>query len=196
MKGLTIEELKKSLKSDDNVAFVHIYETCGNYCIEALHHSTSCSLTDAEEFFVDAIMIFRENILDGKLTELSNMKSYIYGICLNLYRQKNRQNQKFVYASDNSVEELFYQEITQDPLTQSIEDEFTNDMMSSCIETLDLLSAKCKEILEDFYFGKMSMEEIASNMNLSNAQVAKTTKSRCYKKWKELINEHYTSSSV
>lgn len=196
MKGLSIESLTESLRSGDSSPLQLVFEECMTYCTSTLCNSTSCSAEDAEDFFVDAVMIFRDKVLDGSLKELTNLKSYIYGICLNLHRQAARSNQKIIHASDNDMEDYFYQEVTLDPLSESLEEDFTQELLQSCMDTLDLLNDSCRSILEDFYFFGMSMAEIAEKMNLSNAQVAKTTKSRCYKKWKELINTHSQSQSI
>lgn len=196
MKGISIEDLTKSLKAGDSSPLQFIFEEYGAYCISTLQNTTACSPEDAEDYFVDAVMIVRQNILDGSLTELKNLRSYVYGICLNLFRQNARANKKIVHASDHDAEHFFFQEIAQDPLTEEIEEEFTQELLQTCMETLEQLSDKCRNILEDFYFLGLSMNEIAEKMNFSNASVAKTTKSRCYKKWKELINTHYQSPSI
>ena len=196
MKGLLIEDLIKSLKSGDASPLQYVFEECGHYCISTLRNKTNCSPQDAEDYFVDAVMIFRDNILKGSLKELSNLKSYLYGICLNIQRQNSRANKKLVHAPDQSVEALFFQEIMEDPMTDGIEEEFSEELLQTCMETLELLTANCKAILEEFYVFGSSMTEIAKKLNLSNANVAKTTKLRCYKKWRELINTHYTSPSI
>lgn len=196
MKGNSIEDLIKSLKAGDSSPLQFIFEEYGAYCISTLQNTTNCSPEDAEDYFVDAVMIVRQNIIDGSLKELTNLRSYVYGICLNLYRQNNRANKKVVHVSDPVEENYFFQAVTQDPLTETIEGEFTHELMQICMETLDQLNEKCRSILEDFYFFGLNMSEIAEKMNLSNAKTAKTTKSRCYKRWKELINTHYQSPSI
>lgn len=196
MKGLSIKDLIKSLKSGDASPLQYVFEECGYYCTSTLRNKTGCTHEDAEDHFVDAVMIFRDNILKGSLKELSNLKSYLFGICLNLQRQQSRANQKLVHAPDQSVEALFFQDIMEDPMTDGIEGEFSQELLQTCMETLELLTNNCKTILEDFYVFGLNMTEIATKLNLSNANVAKTTKLRCYKKWRELINTHYTSPSM
>jgi len=196
MKGLSNEELLKSLKSGDSAPLKQVFETCGHYCITTLRNSTSCSEEDAEDFFVDAVMLFRDNILNGRLVQITNLQSYLYGICLNLQRQAERAHQKMVYPDANEMLDLFFKEIVDDPLTAGIESEFTEELLQICMDTLEQLSDNCKTILEEFYIFGSTMAEIAAKMNLSNANVAKSTKLRCYKKWRELINTHYTSPSI
>lgn len=54
-------------------------------------------------------------------------------------------------------------------------------------KSLAKLSEKCREILEEsyYYFDKQSLQEVARDLGLRNADTAKSTKSRCLKRLRE-----------
>jgi len=173
---LKLDQIITSLKSEDNVAFKHIYQTHGKSCISKLKNFRNCSLEDAEDLFIVAIMLFREKILNGSITQLTNLESYLYKVCENTYLAKLRvEKTKGKKVSDV---EFFYYE--SDYLSEEEED-FQMNLNEVTKQAWEKLSEKCKDIISFFYIDKLRMDEIAKLMGFSSPDVAKTTKSRCYK---------------
>ena len=53
-------------------------------------------------------------------------------------------------------------------------------------KAMQLLSEKCKKILELYYYKGLKHIEIAHQLNLANSDTSKSTKQRCFKQLKQL----------
>ena len=78
-------ELRTALVNGDNSSLAFIFDEHADFCIENLVHKNGCSRQDAEDIFVDSMLIFRENVLSGKITYLTNVRNYVYTTCKNQY---------------------------------------------------------------------------------------------------------------
>ena len=59
--------------------------------------------------------------------------------------------------------------------------DFAEVLSNAAKAAWESLGEKCKDIISYFYIDKLRMEQNAELMGFSSANVAKTTKSRCYK---------------
>lgn len=179
---MTQQELR-SLRSDfilkKNDYLQQLYQLYKADCIGFLKAKNYCDEPIAEGHFTEALIIFRNNVIQGKLTELSNMKSYLIGICINLVRADKYQEEKKIKKVD-SVRLLLYNNDHN-----VIEEDDKEEMMQRCLFALSQVSERCQTILKAFYVHKLSMNEIAEELGLSSKDVAKTLKMRCYKSWIE-----------
>lgn len=182
---MSIEELKwdtivENLRTGNNEVLRIFFEKYSNYCIQRLTNENQCSKADAEDIFVEAIMNLRERLVNGKLDKVSNVKSYLFKTCYNMLLVRIRAQQK-ADAHSSDIERFYYESRFQSDENELIDPELINITMSAWKH----LSEKCRDILHFFYVDKLRMEEISNLMGLSNSNVAKSTKSRCYKKFVE-----------
>ncbi|MEM1405320.1 MAG: hypothetical protein AAGG59_00990 [Bacteroidota bacterium] len=174
--------LKEKLKSGDNSVLKTIYQSCADYCVQKLIRETNVSVDEAEDIFIDAIMNFREKLISNRIDHLISEKAYIYKTCFNMYLVRIEQEKRWKKKL-NDIEFLYY---SSDYNTDS---EFNENMLRATKGAWLELSEKCKDIISYFYVDKLSMTEIAELMKLNSADVAKTTKSRCLKKFTTLAQD-------
>lgn len=182
------QDIILSIKRNDNIALQHIYVKCGPHCISKLRSKRNCSIEDAEDLFIDAVIIFRENVLRNKISELSNVSSYLFTICDNIFlaKLKKEQSNKSKYPE---IKDIFY------PDEFSGSDESRNEeILNATKKAWSQLKENCKDILSYFYVDHLRMKEISELMGFANSDVAKTTKSRCYKHFMKAAHEIYQSN--
>jgi len=80
---VNLKEIINSFRAKDNVAFRYIYITYSEYCMKGLKKYRNCSHEEAQDFFIDAVMIFKDKAESGSVTYLSNLQSFLYKICEN-----------------------------------------------------------------------------------------------------------------
>lgn len=144
---------------------------------------TSASLTEAEDIFIEAVMNFREKLLGDKIDTLVSERAYIYKTCYNMYLVQIEKEKRWSKKA-NDIEFIYY---SSDYQTES---GFDQNLLDATKSAWNQLSEKCKDIISHFYVDKIRMDEIAKLMGLNSADVAKSTKARCYKKFKELAFEN------
>lgn len=169
----------------DNSCLKEFFTDHSEKVISALVNKTKCSTQDAEDFFIDAILSLREKILHQKITDLKNVRGYIYTTCYNMWLNKINQEKKL----DKTIIEL-----NKVPDNEEKNESLKEENLALSQEALSMLGTKCQGIIKLYYFEKLSMKDIANVMDFSSPDVAKSTKSRCFKKLVENINKLVTSS--
>lgn len=174
-----LEALKTQLKEGNNDYLKLIFEKHGTYCISNIQRKFSCPLEDAEDLLIDAILNFRDKLLSGKITYITSIKNYLYTTCVNMklennyYSGKKKEKEKevihFLYDDEGNYREY------KEELIKISQDSFMQ------------LGEACQKILSYFYVYNYSMQQIADKMNFANANTAKVSKSRCQKKWLNLV---------
>lgn len=81
-------------------------------------------------------------------------------------------------------------------ITRSSDDEsYQKKMIEVSNMALEKINEKCQRLIKLFYLEKKNMEEIASILEYSSANVAKTSKLRCFKKLLDEVREIMNSQN-
>ncbi len=179
MKINDLRLIKEDLLLGKNNCLKVIFDKYASYCIGTLINKTGCSEADAEDLFMDSVLNFREKIISGKVKYLTNVKAYLFSTCYRMWLAKYHQEKAQSSHSEDIVSELY------DRNNDSFEKE---EKLKTGMEALNRLGKQCQEIISHFYVKNKSMTEIAEIMGLANKNVAKTTKSRCFKKLLQQVN--------
>ncbi|GAA0188303.1 hypothetical protein GCM10009122_46240 [Fulvivirga kasyanovii] len=174
------------LKQGDQSCLEDLVVAYKGYCVNGLKKKTRCQNEEAEDLFIDALLELRDKVLSGKLDHLINAKSYIFGICYNKWLSAQRVKNKM-----NSIDaENYYQQyLKDDMLFESDDVDYKMQLLNITNKALETIGEKCYKIIKYFYLEKKSMEDIAEIMGFASSDVAKTSKSRCFKKLVEKTKE-------
>ncbi len=134
---------------------------------------------EAKDIFQDALLVFWQKAISGNLVLTSKISTYIYSICLNLWRKELDRKAR---NSGEMVEEATFQDFEKQERIKIIND---------CINQL---GDTCRRILTYHYFDGLSMPDIAEKLDFANADTAKTKKYKCKKKLDLMIKRNYSSS--
>ncbi len=183
---MTREELinlRKDFLYHNSKKLKDIYLTHREECINLLCAKMKISNEQAGDIFVDALMVFRQNIVSEKIQNLSTVKAYLNSTCINMVREgwnyERRRRKK-----EEEIRLLFY-EYSHTSMEERISKE---EMLRISNEAFGKLSEKCQDILIAFYVYKIPMKEIAEEFGFATGDVAKMTKSRCFKAWRKEVN--------
>jgi DNA-directed RNA polymerase specialized sigma24 family protein len=146
---MTLEEYQQAFRAGDNEPMRHIFEKYGAYCVENLQRKTSCGADDAKDAFIEAVINFRQRILDGKMTELSNLRSYLYTTCINMQLAKRRTGLRLVNNQER-IKTEFYRIFDNDVLIEDVSEEEQAQLFQLCMNTLKDLGEKCGKLLRAF----------------------------------------------
>ncbi|MEM7657009.1 MAG: hypothetical protein AAF399_12825, partial [Bacteroidota bacterium] len=106
MTDLAFQQLRTHISAGDPAGLKQVFEETHYYCVRTLMKKTRCDEADAEDLYMDAVLVFRENVLSGKLQQLSNLKTYVFGICWNLWRDFQRAKTKWGRTRDEFEHQL------------------------------------------------------------------------------------------
>lgn len=141
--------------------------------------SNSGTEDEAKDIYQDALVVFWQKSISGKLVLTSKMSTYIYSICQNLWRKEldrkkrlaHEQKDAEVHPDDDKVERA--------------------KIINLCINQL---GDTCRKVLMYYYFDGLSMQEIADKLGFANTNTAKTKKYKCKKKLDEIVKSQYSES--
>ena len=154
------------------------------------------------DLFTDTLMTLQNNIETERLTAeklTSSLDTYMYAIGHRTLWAQDRKTNVFGQVSlegtgrinDNGEEYIpkdIYQAI-EELERDEIFDAKSNELQDFVDRMVHEMKAPCSELLDLFYWGKKSMEEIAEKMFFNNANSAKTQKYKCIQKLKPLIEQ-------
>ncbi len=177
------ENIIKALQSSDRKKhdrqlkklYVTVYPNVRSFILK-----NNGTIADAADIFQDSIIVFYNKVQKKDFVLTCTIQTYLVSVSRNLWFNRIRKLKK--KASLESID----QECNQDILIvdQIMKDE-RNEVISSMVEQL---GEKCQQVLEQYYYRRMRMKDIATYMGLENEQVAKNRKSRCLKKLRQLVN--------
>jgi RNA polymerase sigma factor (sigma-70 family) len=141
--------------------------------------SNSGTEDEARDVYQDALIVFWEKARSGKLVMTSKISTFIYSICLNLWRKELERKSRLSNEEKDDVE---YQDMDSDERERIIR------------ECINELGDTCRRILMYYYFDGMSMNDIAEKLGYANTDTAKTKKYKCKKRLDDLVKSKYTAS--
>ena len=185
-----MQEIKASLLANNNKALTYIYVEYGDYCTKKLTQRHKCSMNEAEGFFIEAVIVLREKVLSGNISKLTNTRNYLYKISENIFLTQLKKERR----KENRLPDLVEYYYSDNHLDQkhNIENE---NLRQATEYAWQQLNEKCKDVIYYFYVDKLRMSHIAELMGFASADVAKTTKARCYKQMIIAADDFYLKLS-
>ena len=126
------------------------------------------------------IVLYEKHISDSNLQLTSSLKTYLFGIAQNIMLKQHRKER---------VVQLHAHRLKEHWLFQGNLDYEVENRLSKVMDALQNLGENCRRIISLFYLSGMTLQEISDELNYGSSDVAKTQKSRCVKKLKEVIND-------
>ncbi|VAW28921.1 RNA polymerase ECF-type sigma factor [hydrothermal vent metagenome] len=175
---MTDQEIFEQICRGDERALEVVYQK--NYqMMMRLVQNNSGTEQEAKDIYQEAVVVFWQKAVSGNLVLTSKISTYIYSICLNLWRKELDRKKRHTNEEHDR------------PHFQTHDVEEKARIVRACI---DQLGETCKKVLSYYYFDGMSMKEIAERVGFANTDTAKTKKYKCKKKLDEVIKSQYSAN--
>ncbi|MDQ3110772.1 MAG: sigma-70 family RNA polymerase sigma factor [Bacteroidota bacterium] len=172
------QELLAALRRSDSSAFRKVYVLHFNMARYFILKNNG-SEEDAHDIFQEAMVVLFEQLSTDKFTLTSSLKTWLYAVCRNKWLKQLEKQKRNVRLTDfESADDVL--------LPEEIADE--NEKMILLRKSLTRLGIGCRKLLLLFYYFKKSMEEIAVELNYTNADNAKSQKYKCLQKLKSVYS--------
>jgi sigma-70 region 2 len=148
----------------------------------------SMRLDIAEDLYQDAFLAVQENLQRGKVRENTDWNAYILTIGLNMaskdmrhsgitdsFGESDAQEEEDGIGNLARKVENILKEMPEEEVSLNNDPEVLSRLGSELEHTPD----PCGKIITMFYYSDASMDEIAEEVGLKNAQTAKAKKSQC-----------------
>lgn len=134
---------------------------------------------EAKDIYQESLIVLWQKARDPSFILSSKISTYLYSICLNLWRKELERKKRHSYEMKEGSE------------TMDMDRDERIKIINKCIQQL---GNTCRNILIYYYFDRLSMTEIAEKMNLANSDTAKTKKYKCKKELDQLVKSLYKES--
>lgn len=186
---MTQDEIILKIKEGGQAELGIVYETYRNEFLRWAMKEYNCSTDDSQDIYQLTILVFYDNIKSGKLEHLiSSVKTYLFGIGKNIvmdFRRKSKRSTPI--DKERWLNDYLMDEPNNGP---------TEQMVDSARKALLKLGDPCRQLIELFYYGRKSMEEITETLQYKNAETAKNQKCKCMKRLRKLYEEEQTSTLI
>ena len=185
---ITQGEIIQKIRSGGQTELGMVYEEYRNEFLQWITKEYECSLDDGKDIYQLVILIFYDNIKQGKLEVLvSSVKTYLFGIGKNLAKDNMRKEKKFTPIN----QEKWLKEYLIDEPDQAI-DESTFAIAKRALEKL---GQPCQRLIERFYYENKNMQEITEAMQYKNSETAKNQKCKCMARLRKLVDQEIEKNS-
>lgn len=171
------EILDKIAKGDES-ALKYLYKKYYRMMTK-LVISNNGSEDEAKDIYQDALIVFWQKVIGGQLVLTSRISTYLYSVCLNLWRKELDRKNRLSHEEKDEVQFI---------------DNDREEREKIIHECINELGDTCKRILTYYYFEKMSMQDIAEKLDFANTDTAKTKKYKCKKRLDQLVKQKYSAS--
>ncbi len=156
----------------------------------------SLSRPDCEDVFQEAFIILQQNILDGKLADMTaSLATYFNSICRNKAFELMRQNGKTLNIIDeypDATKDEFEDERIDRLLAlenENDDEDVERRKLALVRQIVKNLPEPCDSLLWGVYRDGFSMKTLASMLNYASENSVKVTKHRCCDKFKKRYKE-------
>ncbi len=135
---------------------------------------------DAGDVFQDGLVIFYEKLNTPGFALSCSIKTFIYAVCRNVWLKKLRQQNRLPSSFKD------FEKVIEIPVEDD-SDSITMLQFIKIEKALNKLGENCKKLLEQFYYLKSTMKEIAGQFGYTNEDNAKNQKYKCLQRLKLLV---------
>lgn len=186
---MTTDEIIQKIKAGGQAELGLVYETYRDEFLHWVVKEYQCSSDDSKDIYQLTILIFYDNIKQGKLEHLvSSVKTYLFGIGKNVVLDARRKSKRSTpLDQERWINEYLMDEPDHSPSEQ---------LFDVAHKALAKLGEPCRQLIEMFYYGKKSMEEITAALHYKNAETAKNQKCKCMKRLRKLYEEEQSKTLI
>jgi RNA polymerase sigma factor (sigma-70 family) len=164
----------------DDLSFDDLYRKHRNSSMNFMRRMID-DVDDMLDIYQDAVIVLYNNSRRPDFRLTCSVQTYLNSISRNQILKRMPNSRKLVRTDD------FEEGITDWFEEYDAEREGKLTVIENALLELESSGGRCFGLLRGFYFLKKSMSELAHSLDLANADTAKTQKSKCMKKLKEIV---------
>lgn len=186
---MTDSQLQFGIMQNDERAWRYIYHNMRigftSILVQAFTDS-KLRKEDIEDIFQESLVVLMQKVKNGRFIASREGALFSYLVEIGTHLTQNFLRKKRSIASDTMVTislNRHHKDEEREMTTeekQQTQDEFLD-------RALDLMPDECRRLLKFFYWERKPMDDIASIMGMRNADSAKTKKSKCMNKLKDIV---------
>jgi RNA polymerase sigma factor (sigma-70 family) len=167
------ETLITGLRQGEARAYEYLYRDVRQLIVHLVEFNRGTA-EDATDLLQEAMVVLFHNLQKPEFVLTCKVKTYLYSVC---------RNKWFYYLKKKKLDYFDIADYIDLPEELPDTDSWTQDQQLK--EVINNLDDICRKLLLYFYFDGLSLKEIALQLDLKNANVAKARRFRCMERLKE-----------
>lgn len=149
--------------------------------------ASKISNEDIDDIFQDSLLVLMQRVKSGDVVSSREGALFSYLVQIGKLTGCNLLRKKRTLTSEDAVTfSLNLHNIEESDISVDEKQQMQNDFLD---KVLDMLPTECRTLLKHFYWNHKPMDEIASILGMRNADSAKSKKSKCMNKVKEIATQ-------
>ena len=143
---------------------------------------------DIEDIFQESLIVLMQRVKCGQVTSSRDGALFSYLVQIGKLTACNLLRKKRTLTLDDSVTFSLNKHNIEEESDLTVDEK--QQMQDNFLDkVLSLLPAECRALLKYFYWNRKPMDEIANILGMRNADSAKSKKSKCMNKIKEIATQ-------
>jgi len=172
------------IKQGNNEPLTKIYAVHYQACVRQIMRLTHCSAQDAEDVTMDALLVLRDVIISGSFRN-ENVQSFLITVGINKWKNKIKRDSRMLEYDPVIMEELLAK--TGGESDESLA--YLEKKVRRILRAIERVGGKCQKLLQLNLIEGLPLKAIVEELGYASYDVLKTSKSRCMKKLKLIIEE-------
>ncbi|GIV29530.1 MAG: hypothetical protein KatS3mg028_0596 [Bacteroidia bacterium] len=145
--------------------------------------------SNAKDIYHETLLVIIDAVKKDGFILKSSLSTLIYAISKRLWLKHLNKNKKFLFSETlHSYEKEYFP--TETFIDELLEERQEKENKLIKMQTaLQSIGHPCYELLKEFYYNKLNMEQIAEKLGYNNADVAKNQKYKCLQRLKKYFFE-------
>lgn len=149
--------------------------------------------SDAKDIYHETLLILIHIVQRETFMLTSSLSTLIFAIAKRLWLKHLNKNKNIIFSDSLNHKNLDMPIDNEDEILQEYEEKEKN--ISKIQMAIQALGNPCYQLLKEFYYNKLNMEQIAQKLGYSNADVAKNQKYKCLQRLKRYFYENTSNNS-
>lgn len=176
------------LRRGESAAIKQVYQLAFPACVSLVTNNNGTQ-DDAKDLFQESLIVLYKNLRKEEFQLSCTIKTYLYSVVRNLWLK--RLNKKGGLQLDLDEPEKDFILIQEDEIEEKREIEQKHQLIADILQNF---KDDCRELLVNFYFKKLPLQEIAEIMGYTYS-FARVKKTRCMESLKQKVQEQYNTTS-
>ena len=167
------------IRKGDEEALVILYKQ-NRTMVASYVTRNSGTKDDAEDMLQESLIALWEKVKAGKFEYSAKLSTFIYATVRNLWSRKLARRRRELPQASNADD-------PPDEAASALEDLIEVETTNLVRRAMEKLGEQCRKILLLFYWEDLTMDQIAAQMGLANADTAKAKKYQCKRELESLM---------
>lgn len=179
------QTIVEAIRAGNTAVLKDLYPRYRDDFIQWVNARFYCSEEDLLDIYQEAIIVFYQNVVEGKIAQLScSIRTYLFSV------GKHLLYKKFKEKTNKPTDELDIKQIRELDW-HLLEKEELNHREQIMKMAFQRLGKVCRTLLNYFYYYEFGLEVIKERMEYKNTDTVKSQKRRCMQNLEQILKTEF-----